>query len=723
MSRDSRPGFVPRPHAIAALASALIAGLPLAVRAQAAQSSQSEQTLPQVTTSAGKVAPGSLRDTVTTGTKTDTPLRDIPAAITVIPDSVLREQGAVDMNYALQNSAGVQPLLAGGYGFANNYTIRGLGMRFLRDGYLDGPTQNGYYRTMYDVDRIEVLKGPGSALYGSGQPGGTVNVVTKAPLSKFGAEIGAFGGSFGTWGTYVDVGGPVSSQLSTRLIADVEKSDGYRGLSRDIKEVSPSLSWAYDNNKTLTLDYDHRDIRIKPDNYGIVFNAQGNIASAPRDSRYYSPFNDTRQTIDRVTLSHDWHIDPALSMRTAFIYDERGLNMTRNAGGNGGNAANQMTGRAVRTQVDDSQFALVQNELVWKTRTGPVDHTVLFGLEYADTRIDTVRTGYNLPNILNINAPVVPETTLSGLAPVPAQGFNRKLKQEDFGVYLQDQLALGEQFKLRAAVRTDRVKFSDVGTAGGAFRSIGDTQNLTSGSLGAVWQPRQSLSFYAGVSTSKFINVSTEPAALSPQPESALQKEIGVKADFLDGRLQTNVALFETERKNYYITLPGALNPTPDGRDRSRGLELEVTARPLAGWSVLANFVVQNVKVESNALASNAPMGVANRSIAGTRPTGVARTGGRLWTTYDFQQMALHGWGVGLGLTYKGDSYADSLNLYRVPAYVVLDAAVYYRQKTWDLTLNLRNLTDKTYYISPTFSGALPGDTRSAMLTARYRFQ
>lgn len=94
--------------------------------------------------------------------------------------------------------------MAGGYGFANNYTVRGQAMRFLRDGYPDGTSQNGYWHTMYDVDRIEVLKGPGSALYGSGQAGCSVNILTKPSRKGFGAEIGVIGGSFGTWGAYAD---------------------------------------------------------------------------------------------------------------------------------------------------------------------------------------------------------------------------------------------------------------------------------------------------------------------------------------------------------------------------------------------------------------------------------------------------------------------------------------------------------------------------------------
>jgi iron complex outermembrane receptor protein len=110
-------------------------------------------------------------------------------------------------------------------------------------------------------------------------------------------------------------------------------------------------------------------------------------------------------------------------------------------------------------------------------------------------------------------------------------------------------------------------------------------------------------------------------------------------------------------------------------------------------------------------------------SVYGTRPTGVAKQTARLWGTYEFQDAALQGWGVGMGATYKGDSYADSLNLYNVPGYTIYDAAVFYKTKKWDASLNLRNLTDRVYYLNPTGAGAIPGEPRSAMLTVRMRFE
>ena len=123
-----------------------------------------------------------------TGSKTDVPVHDTPASIITVPKEVIDDQMAVDMNSMVRNVSGVNPQLAGGYGFADSYTIRGLNMRFLRDGFSDGAAFNGYMRTMTDVESIEVLKGPGSALYGRNEPGGVINVTTKKPLDKFAAS-------------------------------------------------------------------------------------------------------------------------------------------------------------------------------------------------------------------------------------------------------------------------------------------------------------------------------------------------------------------------------------------------------------------------------------------------------------------------------------------------------------------------------------------------------
>jgi iron complex outermembrane receptor protein len=218
------------------------------------------------------------------------------------------------------------------------------------------------------------------------------------------------------------------------------------------------------------------------------------------------------------------------------------------------------------------------------------------------------------------------------------------------------------------------------------------------------------------------VNLSTESTAINIKPETSSQKEIGVKSTFLDGRADANLAIFDSRRDNYYITLPGASDATPDGKDRTRGIELDFSARPMAGLSLLAGFVLQNPETLSNAVASNAIFGVTNRSIAGTRPTGVAKQSARVWGSYDFQDVALRGWGVGLGATYKGDTYGDSLNIYQAPSYTIFDTGVFYRTKRWDASLNLRNLTDRTYYVNPTGTGAIPGEPRSAMLNVRYRF-
>lgn len=677
---------------------------------------QTEQQLPEVRARGARVEPGSRNDVSSTATKTDTPLRDVPASVVIVPKETLREQGVTDMNRALYNVSSAQPQMGGGYGFADNYTIRGQSILFLRDGYPDGTAQNGYRRTMADVERIEVVKGPGSALYGSGGAGGTVNVITKAPSARALAEVSASAGSFGTRGITIDAGGSLG-QFPTRVIANAEHSDGFRGLSRDIREFLPSAAWSIGSDKLLTIDFDHRSIETTPDNYGIVFDFNRNIAAAPREARYYSPMNRAEQTVNRLTLAHEWQLSAGTVMRSALITDGRDIDMLRNAGGNGGNSSGAMTGRTLREQHDRARYTTLQNEWVFKPGTA---HVVLAGIQYSDSAVDTRRIGYNLPNITDVNNPVVPETTSAGLAPVAAQGFDRRIEGRTLAAYAQDQMTLSEQWKVRAGLRYDRTHFRDAGVQGTAFRDIDETKGMVGGSLGAVWQPSRSWSLFAGAARGGFVNLSTEPTAVSREPEKNKQYEAGVKSTLLNGALDGQLALFQVERENHLITLPGAASATPEGHDRTRGIEFDALARPAARWKVVANAYIQDAEVLSNTIASNAILGVTE-NISGKQPTGVARAGGRLWTSYQFYGSEANGAGAGVGFTRKGESYADSLNRYRVPAYTVFDASVYYRQRSWDVGVGIYNLTDREYYTNPTFAGALPGEPRSLYLTFRWR--
>ena len=246
---------------------------------------------------------------------------------------------------------------------------------------------------------------------------------------------------------------------------------------------------------------------------------------------------------------------------------------------------------------------------------------------------------------------------------------------------------------------------------------------MTTYSTGGVYQPTKFLSLYAGYSTGAFVNLATEALAVSTAPETSDQIEVGVKTTFLDGKADLNVALFQTSRNNYFITLPGNNNnATPDGNDRSRGVEIALGVRPLAGLSLIGNGVWMDPETLSRSQAQNVVLGVPLTSIFGTRPVGVATHMANLWSSYQIQNGLARGLTFGFGVTYKGDSFADNLNLLKVPSYVVLDAAVSYRIKKLEVAVNIKNLTDKTYFTNPTFAGALPGNPLSAFGSLRFYF-
>jgi iron complex outermembrane recepter protein len=686
------------------------------------------ESLPEVSVQQKRIKPATPNDAVYSGSKTETPIRDIPASVSVVTSEMLEEQGIRTMNEAMiANAPGVQPQMGGGYGFGDSFNSRGLSLSFLRDTMPDGTAQNNYFRTMYDIERIEVLKGPGSALFGPVGPGGTINVLSKQPQDKTQFTVGSTFGSFGTFNGFVDATGKIADGVAGRLIVDSERTDGFRGLNRDITEFSPSIRWNYDDDKILNVDIDRRIIKIKPDNYGILFDRAGNIADVDRDTRYYTPFNDTDQKITRVNFNHDWQISDALKLRTALTNDQRDLYILRNAGG-GVNAANASNARNVRQQYDDARYTNFQNELTWNVSTGGIQHTLLGGLEFADASVDTRRIDYTLPNIANILNPVIVETSLAGLAQTPS--FDRKIKSDIVSFYVQDQMAFTEQFKVRVGARNDHVDYEDKGfqrsgtPAAYRYREIEETKDIFSGNIGAVYQPNSQLAFYAGYSEGGFINLATEATAVATDPETSKQTEVGVKTSFFEDKAHLNVALFKTRRENYFVTLPGSNGQaTPDGKDETKGVEFEAELFPLLGWKLTGNAVFMDAKNKSRNVASNALFGVVNRSLYGARPTAVSEEIFSLWSHYQIQSGFAEGLSFGIGAVHKGEAYADSLNLLEVPSYTIYNAVIGYKQPKWEAAITMNNLTDKKYYTNPTFSGVLPGDPRSIFATLKFDFK
>lgn len=688
------------------------------------------EALPEVSVQQKRVRSATPNDIVTTGSKTESPARDIPASISVVTSEMLVEQGIRDMNQAMiANAPGVQPQLGGGYGFGDSFNSRGLSLSFLRDTMPDGTAQNNYFRTMHDIERIEVLKGPGSALFGPVGPGGTINVISKQPQDKTQFTVGTTFGRFGTFNGFVDLTGKIADDVAGRLIIDSEHTDGYRGLNRDITEFSPSVRWNIDDTKTLTVDVDRRNIKIKPDNYGILFDNKGKIADVSRDTRYYTPFNDTDHKITRINVNHDWQIADNLKLRTALTNDQRDLYLLRNAGG-AVNAANASNNRNVRQQYDDARYTTFQNEVTWKVSAGGIKHTLLGGLEFNKTDADTRRIDYTLPNIANILNPVIIETSLAALpASAKVRSFDRKITSDTVSVYLQDQVELGEQFKVRAGLRSDHVNYKDKGfqristTVPYLYRVVDETTDIVSGSLGAVYQPNSQLAFYAGYSEGGFINLATEATRVATEPETSEQVEVGAKTSFFEDKAHLNVALFKSNRENYFVTLPGSNGQaTPDGKDETKGIEFEAELFPLPGWKLTGNAVFMDAKNKSRNILA-ATLYAPSQSAYGLRPTAVSEEIFSLWSNYQIQSGFAEGVSFGIGAVHKGEAYADSSNALEVPSYTVYNAVIGYKQPKWEAAIIMNNLTDKTYYTSPTFAGVLPGDPRSIFASLKFDFK
>ncbi|MFT4064550.1 TonB-dependent receptor [Paraburkholderia sp.] len=670
-------------------------------------------------------------DQVTGLSKTGTALKDLPASVQVIPRALMTEQGATMLRQGVANASGVNVGGQDTKGYYDHFLIRGLNAQIYNDGFSDGDLLGGVSHSLNGVERIEVLEGPGSALFGSGPPGGTINIVHYTPSADFhfGGDIQS--GSFGTIGGSGYVTGPTGiSGLNYRVDATVSRSDGFRDLASRDEEIRPAFEWKLDNHR-INFSIDARDIHETPDSYGLVYFHGSPITGVPIDAKYSTPFAYARSNYVRPTLTDEWKVSDILTINNRFSYLHRSLDVLGNGDSTSTKVSgNEVVGRQLRQQDDSDNSFDYQLEPVWRFGTGSVKHTLLTGFEYQHQTIDTERSTADLPNIPDAFAPVPPETSLAGLTflcDAKHSCDNDHLVANYYSLYATDQIDVTDRLKVRAGIRKDwwDTSLTPNITVPGRFDTQGqplvagvtDSRNdaPVSWNIGVLYKVLPWMSPYVGVSKSHLANFNSENTQNGiGAPESALQYEVGVKFSFLDDRYVLNTALFDVSRDNVatLTTINSAESVVFDSQ-KTKGAEASFDASITPRWHVVANFTAQDAKITGN------PQAVGS---IGNRPQGAPAYLGNLWTTYDFSIAGMPGFHVGAGINYASKSYSDTTNVNSIPSYVIANAAFGYETSRWGVDLNVHNITDRRYFIAANAAGAYVGESLSAFVRLHANF-
>jgi iron complex outermembrane recepter protein len=660
--------------------------------------------------------------------KTGTALADLPQSVVVVPRTVVVEQGGSSVADAIRDVSGVNQGGASSYGFFDRFTIRGMDARLYSDGFPDGDQLNGFPHSINGVDHIEVLKGPGSALFGSGPPGGTVNIVHFAPSAVAAYGIGTQLDSFGGWSTSIYATGPTTVPgLNYRVDGLLQHSDGFRDLKSANYEFRPVLQWTKDNHVT-TLAFDVRHIERTPDAYGVVYFNGPPLAGVPNTTKYSTPFSFGNQDFARGTLTDAWWVAGYLTINNRLSYTYRDVSILRNSGGTVSGV--MLTKRQLREQTDLDNDFTYQFEPVWKFHTGTIFHTLLTGAQVEWQSIDDQRATADLPNIANIFAPVIPETSIANLAflrDASHSGMVDDLRALYLSGYVTDQVDVTDQWKVRLGVRQDhwyeqltpqvfvpgRVDPNGNPLEPGVIESRVDTP--VSWNVGALYKILPGVAPFAGVSKSYLTNFNSEATQTGIfAPESGLEYEAGIKLSTADGRIILTAAAFDIQRDNVF-TENTATVPVTIGfnAQKSYGFDADLLMQITPQWKVLANMISQTAKLTAVPLTP---------SQVGNWPVGVPAHIYNAWSTYDFSIAGIQGFRIGAGLSFNSLTYGSTANTVWIPSSTVVDAMFGYNAAHWDAQIGVKNIANVTYFTTAESAGGYVGQPRTLYAKADWHY-
>lgn len=640
-----------------------------------------------------------------TATRTDTPIRDIPQSIQVVPQQVLQDRKPTNLVDALRSVPGISQAQQGSNSIYENPIIRGFSANtdVLRDG-VRSPYATINRFDSATVERVEVLRGPASLLYGQGSLGGLINIITKQPLSEPYYSVEATAGSFGLYGGGVDFSGPLNGDKTLlyrfNFAANTRNSFVDNLFRRDFT-IAPTLLWKISDRTDLRLVFEHVNITGANGQMGLP--ARGTIlpnpnGKIPRSRDLNEPSLNREETkLFRTGYDLEHRFSNNLKLRSIFTADW--FEQARSFAFPVSLAADNRTLLRRATRASNAPiYALnlnVDNYLVSNFSTGSIKHQLLVGFNYARSTQDYAE---KLGSRVNISPIDIFNPTYGGpIGTAFAPPFSGEFASNLYGFYVQDQIALLDNLKLVLGGRFDIADQRIV--TNNPSRSTAN-QNVFTPRVGLVYQPIPAISLYASYGTSFRPEANVFAITTLPEPERGKLYEVGIKADFSD-QISAALALYDQTRSNILTADPNdPLQSIQVGEQNSRGIELNLVGEILPGWDVIAGYAYTDARITKD-----------NRFPVGNRVNAVPENSFNLWTTYRFREGTLKGLGFGVGLFYQGERQGDLGNTFQLPSYLRTDAAIFYERDRFRAGLNFRNLFNIEYYeaafnINRVFPGA-----------------
>ncbi len=623
-------------------------------------------------------------------TRTDTAIHETPQSISVVPAQVVEDIGATRLEDALDYAGGVERgNNFGGQGLTE-FLVRGFSTQeFYRNGF----AVNRGYPNMPDastLERIEVLRGPASMLYGRGDPGGTFNIVSKQPQAERRTVLGSQVNTDGLRRGTLDTTGALdeSAAFTYRLNLVAEGSDSFRDhVESERYNIAPVLRWQLSDNTALILEGDYLHNR-HPMDRGLTRypNQAGDLS---RD-RFLGEENAGKLTNKNATtqLRLEHQLDSQWMLRGGIQYLDGSLD--GGAVENNGLASDGRTvGRNYSERWLNWNDLAVQANLEGHFDAAGLAHTLLLGVEFDE---------YNYDSLIRRSGGLTSDFPIDLYDPVygqPLPALTRTTTYDDenlksYAFFVQDQIALTERLKAQVGARLERFeqRYDNKLTPAGSWDQA---HNAVSPRFGLIYDLTEELAVYANTSRSFKPNRGADRSSQAFDPEKGIAHEVGIKYELPEHDLSVTAALFHIIKENVLTSDPLDSNyQVAAGEARSRGFDISVAGNITPQWRVIGGYAYVDAEVTES---SSASMPV------GTRLANVPRHSFNLLDTYEFADGPLAGLGIGMGVKYVGDRKGGaSSTAFDMDAYTTVDLLAYYPlTERVRLNLNLNNVFDEEY--------------------------